>query len=123
MPNNDSMPMVDPRMSKDSPEQVQAQEESERLKGELEIRMGQLKEWYPEWFTYSDTLGERPIDGMMRELRTNYQLREEQQEDQQDYAGQVTRNVEQNWQVAPEYTEERQMHVPPGMVEPMGKVM
>ena len=118
MPNN-----LDTGMSKDSPKQVDAQEESERLKGELEIRMGQLKEWYPEWFNYSDTLGERPIDGMMRELRTNYQLREEQKESQRDYAGQVTRQVEQNEAIAPEYTQERQMSAPPGMLNVMGKVM
>jgi hypothetical protein len=110
-------------MSKDSPEQVDAQEENKRLQGELEVRFEQLKEWYPEWFHHSDTLGERPIDGMMRNIRNNWMLKEDLSVQQQDYATAVTRQVDQNRAVAPEYTQEKQMHVPPGMVEPMGKVM
>ena len=97
--------------------------DTEITEQELAVRLEQLKKWYPQWFTYSDSIGERPIDGMMREIQRRQYMMEESKRIYHEKAGKETDNVRQNWQVAPEYTEEKQMHVPPGMVEPMGKVM
>lgn len=35
---------------------------------EIEAQLADLKGQYPKWWNYSDTLGERPIDGMIREI-------------------------------------------------------
>ena len=97
--------------------------DTEITEQELAVRLEQLKKWYPQWFTYSDSIGERPIDGMMREVQRRQYMMDQSKQQYNERAGSITRNVEQNWQVAPEYTEEQQMHVPPGMVQPMGRVM
>ena len=97
--------------------------DTEITEQELAVRLEQLKKWYPQWFTYSDSIGERHIDGMMREIQRRQYVLEESKRIYHEKAGKETDNVRQNWQVAPEYTEEKQMHVPPGMVEPMGRVM
>ena len=101
--------------------QNEAQAQQQQLV--LAVRLEQLKKWYPQWFTYSDSIGERPIDGMMREISRRQYMMDQSKQQYNERAGSITRNVEQNWQVAPEYTEEQQMHVPPGMVQPMGRVM
>ena len=102
---------------------MQNEAQAQQQQQELAVRFEQLKKWYPQWFTYSDSLGERPIDGMMREIQRRQYMIKESKRIYHEKAGKETDNVRQNWQVAPEYTEEKQMHVPPGMVEPMGKVM
>ena len=99
------------------------QRDTEITGQELAVRLEQLKKWYPKWFTYSDSIGERPIDGMMREMERRKYILNQGKQQEAERAASITRNVEQNWQVAPEYTEEKQMHVPPGYVEPMGKIM
>ena len=99
------------------------QRDTEITEQDLAVRFDQLKKWYPQWFTYSDSIGERPIDGMMREIERRKMILKDSKEIYGYKAGRITSNVEQNWRVAPEYTEEQQMHVPPGMVQPMGRVM
>ena len=107
-----------------SPElNMQNEAQAQQQQQELAVRLEQLKKWYPQWFTYSDSIGERPIDGMMREVQRRQYMMDQSKQQYNERAGSITRNVEQNWQVAPEYTEESQMHVPPGMVQPMGRVM
>ena len=36
-----------------------------------EKKLQELQKKYPKWFHYSDTLGERPIDGLIREVHFN----------------------------------------------------
>ena len=90
---------------------------------ELTQKLEALRDWYPEWFRLSDTLGERPIDGMMREMQTNYRMKLEQQKQDANSQGAIVNQIQQNKAVAPEYTQERQQGVPPGYAAPMGKVM
>ena len=89
----------------------------------LQQRMEALRETEPSWFVYSDTLGERPIDGMIRELLTNYQIREEGANIDEEDRRRITEQVDQNARIAPGYTQEQQMGAQPGYVIPMGKIM
>ena len=76
-----------------------------------------LESWkamHPHWFNYSDTLGERPIDGFIRE----YQRREQQKQESMDYemlqlekdAGNRNNNLRvmqnQEWNYDPGYVKE-----------------
>jgi len=42
---------------------------NEDMTAELTQALEAMKTAHPDWFNYSDTLGERPIDGMVRELQ------------------------------------------------------
>jgi len=90
---------------------------------DLEIRLQQLKSWYPEWFVYSDSLGERPIDAMQRQMVQHWDMRDLQQEQMNVHTDSANKQVQQNQTIAPEYTEQRQQSAPPGTINVMGKVM
>lgn len=53
----------------------------------LEEKLQSLKKDYPQWFNYNDTLGERPIDGFVRQLdkqKLDNMLNEDRQRTQQN---------------------------------------
>lgn len=51
------------------PEEAQLQQHWKNQQRQmLEQKLGELQQHHPQWWTYSDTLGERPIDGMIRQI-------------------------------------------------------
>ena len=71
---------------------------------EIEKRLSELKTQYPHWWNYSDTLGERPVDGMIREIHYNAEQnammdalrnRQEMQKQQRDQSYYATPEAQQ----------------------------
>lgn len=89
----------------------------------LQQRMEELRGVHPEWFNYSDTLGERPIDGMIRNILQQYKMLEENNIRLDRESDIKQRQIQQNRGVAPGYTEEIQQQAPEGSMMEMGPVL
>jgi len=111
------MPIIDPKERKREPQGARFEPM------DLEMRLELLKETNPEWFVYSDSLGERPIDGMKRMMVDHWDMRDLQHEQAVLESQAQQRQVDQNRAVAPNYTDQVQETAPPGMINRMGKVM
>jgi len=92
---------------------------------DLQLRLEMLQDLRPEWFIYNDTLGERPIDGMFREMRKNWHLYHMDKNIQFNKDLGVTEQIERNKKIAPDYTNEIQQApgLQPGQVRKMGPIM
>ena len=92
---------------------------------DLKERLEGLKQSKPEWFIYSDTLGERPIDGMFREMQKNWNLFHLDNQIKATESRNITEQIKRNKQIAPDYTNEIQQApgLQPGQVRKMGPIM
>lgn len=114
MPNNAYIP---------TREEVATQAEEDLTNEEIATRIEELRSEYPQWFVYSDTLGGRPIDGMLRELFFRNGMRQEQNQARSTWEDSQVRQIEQNRAVAPEFTDAVQSEAGPGEAIQMGPVM